>query len=76
MMCLIGPGSYEVGQKSTPRLKGIKEMDKYLVQDNGHVTQRTQPYSLQKKIQSSNVLLQPKIEPPGPGAYNWHSSDF
>ena len=51
VLCLIiGPGSYEVGQKSTPRLKGVKEVDKYLVQDNGHVTQRTQPYSLQKKI--------------------------
>ena len=70
----IGPGAYEIERK--PSFEGLATKDTYIVNDNGHLTQRTQPYALQKKYVSTASLRDPPPESPGPGEYNAHKSSF
>eukprot|EP00354_Favella_ehrenbergii_P001691 CAMPEP_0170463468 /NCGR_PEP_ID=MMETSP0123-20130129/8567_1 /TAXON_ID=182087 /ORGANISM="Favella ehrenbergii, Strain Fehren 1" /LENGTH=347 /DNA_ID=CAMNT_0010728905 /DNA_START=11 /DNA_END=1054 /DNA_ORIENTATION=+ len=69
-----GPGQYEV--INSPSMVGLAVADSYIVNDNGHMTQRTQPYAMSKKVLSTAMLKEPVLESPGPGQYESFQSDF
>jgi len=73
----LGPGAYHQGRSDfskTLATKGISESGSYLLNDNGHINQRTQPYiSLSKAHRPSSDNLMDK---PGPGQYEALASDF
>ena len=66
----IGPGAYEINR--SPSFEGLAAKDSYIVNDNGHLSQRTQPYAMKKKMVSLAMLRDPVPDSPGPGAYNAH----
>lgn len=53
--------------RKSPSVTGLAVKDAYIVNDNGHMTQRTQPYAMTKKILSTAFLKDPLPENPGPG---------
>ena len=68
----IGPGAYELNR--SPSFEGLAAKHQYIVKDNGHLSQRTQPYAMKKKMVSLAMLRDPVPDSPGPGAYNAHKS--
>ena len=71
---LIGPGAYELSR--SPSFEGLATKDSYIVNDNGHLSQRTQPYAMKKKMVSLAMLRDPEPETPGPGSYEDLRSSF
>ena len=83
----LGPGAYQIGtdivntmnfQSGAPAEKGT-----YLINDNGHLNQRTQPYLSIAKLRTKDTqspVRSPKISatpvPPGPGSYETNVTAF
>ncbi len=83
----LGPGAYQVGTDivNTMNFKPGAPAEKgtYLINDNGHLNQRTQPYiSIAKLATKDNQspARSPKISatpvPPGPGSYETNVTAF
>lgn len=71
-----GPGSYQSLRSDfskTLAAKGIGEAGSYLVNDNGHINQRTQSYVNSGGRKPSDQFL---FSPVGPGSYEQRVSDF
>jgi len=88
LLIYLGPGAYEVGtdivntmnfRPNAPAEKGT-----YLINDNGHLNQRTQPYLSAAKLSSKGETKSPnrnsRISPspvlPGPGSYETNVTAF
>lgn len=83
----LGPGAYQVGTDIVNTMNFTSgapaEKGTYLINDNGHLNQRTQPYISIAKLTTKNTqspVRSPKISatpiPPGPGSYETNVTAF